>query len=92
MNDVLRPFIDEFFIVYLDDILIFNKSHVEHVIHVRKVLDLLRKEYLYLEMSKCEFGTNSLVYLGHIVGEGELKIDPSKVDVIVNWPMPTTVT
>ena len=91
MNDVLRPFLDDFFIVYLDDILILSKSCDEHVMHVRKVLDVLRKEQLFLKMSKCEFGKTSLVYLGHIVGGGELKIDPCKVEVIVNWPMPKIV-
>ena len=55
MNNVLRPFINEFVIVYLYDILIFSKSHDEHVMHVRKVLDVLKKEQLYLKMSKCEF-------------------------------------
>jgi len=59
--------------------------------HVRKVLDVLKKK-LYLKMSKCKFGKTCLVYLGHIVGRGELKIDPSKVDVIVNWPRPKTIT
>jgi len=92
INYVLRQFLDEFSVVYLDDILIFSKSRDEHVMHVRKVLDVLKKEQLYLKMSKCEFGKTSLVYLGHIVGEGELKIDPSKVDVIVNWPRPKIVT
>ena len=43
-------------------------------------------------MSKCEFGKTYLVYLGHIIGGGELKIDPSKVEVILNWPKPNTVT
>ena len=60
--------------------------------HVRKVLDVLRKEQLFLKISKCEFGKTSLVYLGHIVGGGELKIDPSKVEVIVNFPMPSRIT
>ena len=82
MNDVLRPFLDDFFIVYLDDIFIFKKSRYEHVMHVNKVLDVLRKEQLFLKMSKCEFGKTYLVYLGHIVGRGELKIDPSKVEVM----------
>jgi len=65
MNDVLRPFLDEFVIVYLDDILIFSKSRDEHVMHVRKVLDVLKKEQLYLKMSKCDFGKTCLFYLGH---------------------------
>eukprot|EP00253_Pinus_taeda_P024068 PITA_24068 len=92
MNDVLKPFIDDFVIFYLDDILIFSKLRDEHVMHVNKVLDVLRKEQLFLKMSKCEFGKTSLAYLGHIVGGGELKIDPSKVEVILNWPNPNIVT
>lgn len=62
MNHVLIPFLDEFVIVYLHYILIFNKSKDEHVIHVKKVLDVLREEQLFLKMSKCEFGKTSLVY------------------------------
>jgi hypothetical protein len=65
MNDVLRPFLDDCVIVYLDDILIFSKSREEHVKHVKQVLDVLRKEKLFLKMSKCEFGKTSLIYLGH---------------------------
>jgi hypothetical protein len=58
---------------------------------VKQVLDVLRKEKLFLKMSKCEFGKTSLIYLGHIVGGGELKIDPSKVKVILEWPKPNNV-
>jgi hypothetical protein len=92
MNDVLRPFLDDCVIVYLDDILIFSKSLEEHVKHVKQVLDVLRKEKLFLKMSKCEFGKTSLIHLGHIFGGGELKIDPSKVKVILEWPKPNNVT
>ena len=92
MNDILRQFIDEFVTFYLDYICIFNKSRYEHVMHVNKVLDVLKKEKLFLKMSKCEYGKTSLVYLGHIVAGGELKIYPSKVEVILNWPKPNTVT
>ena len=83
-SSVLRPFLNDFVIVYLDDILIFSKTRGEHVMHVWQVLDVLKKEKLFLKMSKCEFGKTSLVELGHIVGGGELKIDPSKVKVILN--------
>ena len=92
MNDLFSPLIDEFVLVYLDDILIFTKSWNEHVCHVKKVLDVLKNEKLYVKLSKCEFGKTSLVYLGHIVGHGQLKIDPSKVEEIVIFPKPTSVT
>ena len=86
MNDVFRPFIDDFVIVYLDDILVFSKSWDDHVIHVKKVLDVLRKEKLYVKISKCEFAKTSLVYLGYVIGNGQLKVDPVKVKCIVYGP------
>jgi hypothetical protein len=91
MNDVFRPFLDEFVIVYLDDILVFNRTWDEHVRHVKQVFDTLQREKLYVKISKCEFGKTALVYLGHIMGGGKLKIDPSKIDVIVKWPEPKSV-
>jgi hypothetical protein len=92
MNDVLRHFLDDFVIVYLDDILIFSKSREEHTEHVKEVVDVLRKEQFFFKLSTCEFGKTSLIYLGHIVGGGELKIDPSKVKVILEWSRPSNVT
>jgi hypothetical protein len=92
MNDVFVPFLDDFVIVYLDDILIFSGNWDEHVRHVKQVLDTLKRENLYVNLSKCEFRKTALVYLVHIVGGGQLKIDPSKIDVIVNWPEPKSVT
>ena len=70
MDSVLRSFLDEFVIVYLYDILIFSKRREEHGLHVNRVLDVLKKEKLFLKMSKFEFGKTYLVYLGHIVGGG----------------------
>jgi hypothetical protein len=92
MNDVLRPFLDDCVIVYFYGILIFSESHEEHVVHVKQALDVLKKKKLIFKMSKCDFGKTSLVYLGHIVGRGELEIDPSKVKVILDWPKPNNVT
>ena len=92
MNDALRPFLDDFVIVYLYDILIFSKMWEEHLNHVKQTLDVLKKEKLDVKLSKCEFGKTSLNYFDHIVGGGELKIDPSKVAVIVNWPKPKSAT
>ena len=92
MNDVFRSYIDKFVIVYLDDILIFSSSWEEHIKHVKQVLEVLQREKLYLKMSKCEFGKTSLVYLGYIIGGGQLKIDPYKVEVIFKWHRPHNVT
>jgi hypothetical protein len=59
--------------------------------HVKKVLDTLQREKLYVKFSKCEFDKNALVSLGHNVGAGQIKIDPCKIDVIVNSPEPKSV-
>ena len=92
MNDLLRPFIEDFVIVYLDDILVYSKTWDEHMLHVEKVFEVLQKGQLRLNEKKCEFGKDKLVYLGFIVGGGVRQIDPGKVEVILRWPRPTTVT
>jgi len=92
MNDLFRPFIDNFVLVYLDDILVYSRTWDEHVCHMKKVLEVLKNEKLYVKLSKCELGKTYLVYLGHIVGNGKLKIDPSKVDTIMKWLEPTNFT
>jgi hypothetical protein len=84
MNGVFRSFIYDFVIVYLDDILVFSWTWDDHVRHVKKILDTFQREKLYVKLSKCEFDKTTLVYLGHIVGGEQLKIDPSKIVVIVN--------
>jgi hypothetical protein len=92
MNDVFVNFIGDFVIVYLDDVLIFSRPWEDHIMHVRTIFELLKKEKLYIKMSKCEFDKSSLVYLGYIVRNDQLNIDPSKVEVIVNWPKINTST
>ncbi|CAL8120214.1 unnamed protein product [Prunus armeniaca] len=82
MNEVLRPFIDDFVIVYLDDILIFSVTWEEHLHHIAQVLEVLRTNQLQLNGKKCEFGKQHLVYLGFIVGAGELKVDLEKVQLL----------
>jgi hypothetical protein len=74
--------------VYLDDILIFSRSKEEHLEHVKQVLERLKEEKLQINLKKCTFLQEELVYLGFIVSKEGLKMDPEKVKSIVDWPMP----
>ena len=55
MNDIFREYLDQFIVIYLDDILIYSKTKEDHIQHIRKVLDILRQHQLYAKISKCEF-------------------------------------
>jgi hypothetical protein len=67
MNDIVREYMDEFVVVYLDDILIFSKNQEEHNKHVRLVLAMLREHGLYAKLEKCEFDKSSVVFLGYVI-------------------------
>ena len=88
MNEVLKEFLAKFFIVYLDDILIFSKTLEEHMMHIRKVLEKLRGEKLTINLKKCSFVKKELVYLGFVISAEGLKMDPEKVRAILEWPTP----
>ena len=89
MNYILKDLIDEgHVIVYLDDMLIFTDTLEQLKTIVVKVLETLRKHKLYLKPSKCFFEQRSVDYLGTIVGNGEIRMDPSKVDTVTTWPVP----
>jgi hypothetical protein len=92
MNDVLHPYLDSFVIVYLDDILVYSSTWEEHISHLMQVLETLKKHQLLANLKKCEFSQQSLVYLGYVIGGGELKIDPTKMEAIIKWLVPTNVT
>jgi hypothetical protein len=91
MNQVLCPFNVKFIIVYFDDILIYSKSKDEHIEHIRKVLKVLREQKLYVNLEKCSFMTNEVVFLGYIVTSESIQVDPNKIDAINNWPIPQSV-
>ena len=92
MNEILAPFLDDFVVVYLDDILIYSKTQEEHERHLRLVLQVLREHQLYAKASKCEFFKIEVDFLGHIVGANGVRMEPTKVDAIVKWPRPQTAT
>ena len=91
MNSILRPFLSQFVIVYLDDILIYSNTEEEHYQHVQAVLEALRKNRLYAKPTKCFFAQSELEFCGHIVGNGNVRPCPSKVSAIKDWPIPNNV-
>ena len=88
MNRVCRPMLDKFVIVFIDDILIYSRSQVDHESHLREVLEMLRKEKLYAKFSKCEFWLREVKFLGHVVNSKGIMVDPAKIDAIMSWGCP----
>ncbi|OMO68240.1 reverse transcriptase [Corchorus capsularis] len=91
MNHVLRAFIGKFVVVYFDDILVYSRNLDEHVKHLRCVLDVLRVEKLYVNLKKCTFCTNKLVFLDFVVSSQGIGVDEEKIKAIKDWPTPTNV-
>ena len=91
LNTIFADLLDVFVIIYLDDILIFSLNEEDHVKHVSEVLRRLRKHNLIANGKKCVFHTDSVEYLGHIIGPGGLRMDPGKVKIIQDWPEPKKV-
>ncbi|KAI3754565.1 hypothetical protein L1987_54351 [Smallanthus sonchifolius] len=92
MNHVCKPYLDQFVIVFIDDILIYSKDKEEHEEHLRLILELLKQDQLYAKFSKCEFWIREVQFLGHVVNEKGIHVDPSKIEAIKNWAAPTTPT
>ena len=86
MNEVLRPFLDRFVVVYFDDILVYSGTRDSHHKHLRQVLEALRQEKLYAHPKKCSFFTSEVAFLGFIISERGVSADPEKVRAIVTWP------
>jgi Reverse transcriptase (RNA-dependent DNA polymerase) len=91
MNDVLRPYLDRFCLVYLEDILIYSKTREEHLEHIRLVFSQLRKHRLYAKLSKCAFMRCSLKYLGHNISNHGISVAERKIHAIQSWERPQNV-
>jgi transposase InsO family protein len=90
MNQVLRPYIDKFVCVYLDDLLIYSKTVEEHKEHIRLVMEALQNAKLQINTRKCDWGMKKISYLGFIVTPNGLQPDPQKVAAVKDWPIPRT--
>ena len=83
---------DQFVVVLIDDILVYSKDAQQHEHHLRIVLETLREKRLYAKLSKCDFWLKEVSFLGHIVSPEGIRVDPIKIEVVVNWKPPRIVT
>jgi hypothetical protein len=92
MNKVFMEYLDKFFVVFIDDIVIFSKTEEEHEKHLRLVLEKPRSNKLYAKFSKCEFWLTKITLLGHVISAGGVSVDPGKIKDVLNWMPPTTAS
>ena len=84
MNRIFRPYFDKFVVVFIHDILVYSRAEEEHANYLRLVLQTLREWKLYAKLSKCEFLMKEVKFMGHIVSQGGISVDPSKVKAVLS--------
>lgn len=88
MNEVFKPYLRKFVLVFFDDILVYSSSKEEHTRHLELVLRTLREHELYANLKKCEFGKERVAYLGHVVSGEGVAVDLEKIQAMVEWSIP----
>jgi hypothetical protein len=91
VTTIFRPYLRKFVLIFFDDILIYNSSLDDHLCHLRVVFSLLQKRSLFVKKSKCNFASPVVKYLGHIVFKDGVVVDPSKIQAMIDWPIPKTI-
>ena len=92
MTDLFKKELDDFVLVFFDDILIYSEEIEDHERHLCHVLEILRKAKWYAKKSKCTFFVDKVAYLGFIVSKEGILHDLAKVEAIVSWPVPRNVS
>ena len=92
MNRVFHLYLDQFVVVFIDDILVYSNDAQEHENHLRIVLQTLRENKLFAKLSKCDFWLKEVSFLGHIVSTEGIRVDPLKIEAVMNWKPPRNVT
>jgi hypothetical protein len=91
MNEVLKPFLRRFVLVFFDDILLYSNSFADHLIHLQAVLEILLHHQLFAKISKCRFDVSEVDYLGHLISQQGVRADPSKLEAMASWPLPQNI-
>jgi hypothetical protein len=92
MNNLFNKQLRKFLLVFFDDLFIYIKTWEEHLQHVEQILAIMEEQSLYSKESKCEFGMTEVLYLGHIIGVKGVQVHKEKIQVILDWPTPRTLT
>jgi hypothetical protein len=92
MNKVFMEYLGKFIVVFINGTLVYSRSEEEHEGHLHLVLQKLRDHKLYAKLSKREFGLKQVAFLGHVISKGGISIDPSKVQYVLSWKAPTSVS
>ena len=87
MNRLFHPYLDQFAVVFIDDILVYSKDAQEHEQYLRIVLQILREKLLFANLSKYDFWLKEVSFLGHIVSVEGIRVNPAKIEVIVSWKL-----
>ena len=91
MNGIFNKYLDQFVLIFIDDILIYFKTEEEHQQHLRIVVQSLREHQLYAKLEKCEFFKTEIQYLGHVISKDGTTVDPQKFKEISEWHVPKDV-
>ena len=91
MNNVFFDLLDDFVVVYLDDILIFSKTYEDHVRHLHAVFKRLQENQLFVRSDKCALLLRSVEFLGHVIDSEGVHVQASKISAVTNWPEPTSI-
>jgi hypothetical protein len=92
MDKVFMEYLDKFVVVFIDDVLVYSGSEEENEGHLHLVLQKLRDHKLYTKLSKCVFWLKQVAFLGHVISKGGISMDPSKVQDVLSWKAPTSVS
>ncbi|KAM3344010.1 hypothetical protein P3S68_026101 [Capsicum galapagoense] len=91
MIKIFQPYLDQFVVIYLDDIVVYSSSMKEHVRHLQIVFNVLRENELCVKREKCTFAQTKVQFLGHTISQGQIQMDCDKVEAIRDWEVPTKV-
>ena len=92
MNRIFKPFLDQFVVIFIDDILIYSKTEKEHEEHLRIMLQILKDMQLYVKLEKCELWLREVKFLGYMISQEGVIVEPSKVEAVMSWEKLRIVT